>query len=929
MMKEEASDPTVFTLAEPTTVAAEKAPAVQLPGDVAQDEGAPSGEAEAASAVDSELLRQQLQLIQLCFAEHEFGVVVSDSDEDKKEGNSSTCVVEQQKQDVQFSYPCTSGKEEASGTSDVPTFDPLLFIQDKLRHGVPLDALSNDLKSYQQYLEEKIAHCVNTEVHTAFVSVSGHLVGMKDELTYIQRPLSSALESLTSAAEQLSAITNSVKAKVDDACTVETERMFDATQLKCLLLYESIAYRLDDLTQELRLTTSSSHRSIAAATTASSEGGRTAKREALVIPAGVLLSEMTVKAVEDIVLLLQALRETEQILFPLPSRTNERAEVVTYVAAAVEAVMSLLEAILVYSCQQAASTTTASQELNSSKKLHENGSLVSSQLLERVIQLYSLAGIAEGFCVVFRDAVLRPPLEAVVSWKAATQARQSVSGTVSLLREMKEVIETQYLPLLPLLRSNFQSMPLHPVATVLWPIVCETLVKKLPSLYEVGIPNQFHRKYIAAYELLALAEAACVDEEELLVLRQSPDVVLWNHKWNLDVYAALRISEVDQAMSTITAPLETQATEDSGYHLRLFELAAQQFLQLFSETVWIYSCTPKFIRQIVVGSQKMLQQVKDAIGASQPRGDGVASGEPALKADGRQPSPPLIRSCLYVVTDTQRFRRFIEGSLRDAVRRCVGGGEAAEVGAAATESSTASFTADRSTAALLDDALLLCSNPICGDFIEAIETVMRRHIISETELQLQNIKSVRSAYSHTRKTLPTAASWYVSSVMEPVLRFAAEAAACGYTAGTLQDSIKSILMEIAAHFTAIAKETLVTAKKTEEGWEKLRRRREGGAGMASPVATGESEIAEPPQAPFASSSSQEPRVTVDTATDRDKMTIQLWMDAVALCDACQRPPLQFSPDVAAEIFSSAFALLRRAEWIRGADIPEPPDVTEM
>jgi conserved oligomeric Golgi complex subunit 2 len=986
----------------------------------------------AAVEADPEVLKQQLELIQLCFAEHEFGIIVDESTE--KGGNSSgsssntSSSSSSPSSSRSSSASSLSAQTESKGTAEAAAasvrpvkgvgrrhynhhrhslysnYDPLTFVNGKVRHGVPLAVLSQDLHSYAQYLEDKIAACVNTDVHTAFVSVSGHLVGMRDELSYMERPLTAAMEKLSGAVGQLAATAAGVKNKVEAACAAEMERNFDSVFLRGIVVYETIAYQLDDLAQELHITVdptpsrspaagggalagavteagtavggSGSGRGVPRTSAAhdvthkgSVGGGR---KDVYVIAAGTRLSDAALDVLEDVVLLFQELKEVSQRLIALPSRQQEKAEMAGYVAAAEQSVMGVLEVVLVYVSRMAfgvtgtggsavsAADSAPSGTVSAAAEGVESGSVTAAagaadapspavrQLLGRVIELYSQAGEREHFCAVFRSAVLRPPLEAVVSWKAATQARQSAEGTVALLEQMKTVLQNKYFPLLPLLRQSYGA-PLHPVATIVWPILSETLVKKLPSLYEVGIPNQFQIKYKAAYNVLALVEAACVDLEELAVLRQSPDVVLWNHKWNLDVYAALRVSEVDKALQSVSSPLDRLPSSTQGdYHLRLFYIVHQQLLHLFSPSVFLYLCTPRFLRQTVTCCYRVLQRVQEAIARapadSAKRNSSAydtaangANGSGSVEAESTTPAadaaaPSVNDTLLVAISDTRSLRSFLTGQLLPLILERLNGeslapSTAAEsaVAQAAAGTEVASSASERSTAALVGDVVAFASNTVCGKFIEQARSALVRHVTDAAMGPLQNVKSVRSAYSHTRKTMPSVASWYINPVLQPLQRFAEEARRCGFTGAACEEAVVEMLHLLVRQFVVLSKDTLITAKKTEESWEKLRRRKEGGGGGAGGSGAAET-VGEGPAAQSMSSPQPQQRVTMETATDRDKMTIQLWMDARALWQAVQQPPLSVAESSATEVFAPAFELLRRAEWIQGADIPEPLDV---
>nr|CCM19863.1 hypothetical protein, conserved [Leishmania guyanensis] len=923
----------------------------------------PSSDNAANAGADAELLKQQLQLIQLCFAEHEFGIIV---DEDDYAGGSTSSSSSSDASSLSSSFDSVNGYNSAQQRRrphGLPAYDPLTFVKGKVQHGVPLTSLSQDLLTYAAYLEEKIAQCVKTDVHTAFVNVSGHLVGMRDELSYMASPLTAAMEKLSTVVGQLSMMSQKVKGKVEASCVAEMERAFDAMYLRCMAVYETIAYQLDDLAGLLHITADSAGWTARSAATGTGTSGRSASifplamasregsdtsgtaagKVTFSIASDARLPDAALDVLENAVLLFQELKEFHQRLTSLPSRQQERVEVVSYVAAAEQSVMGVLEVVLSHTSPFAVRPTSkndAASSMSSPSATGGNesatsasltvGSPVARQLFGRVIELYAQMGEVKQFSAVFRNVVLRPQLETVVSWKAATQARQSAEGTVALLKRVKAVLQTTFLPLLPLLREHY-GPTLHPTATIVWPLLSETLVKKLPSLYEVGIPNHFQAKYMAAYELLAIVESSCADLEELAVLRESSDVILWNHKWNLNVYAALRVSEVDKALQSVSSSLDRlPAAANSHYHFRLFYIAQQQLLHLFSSSVFLLLCTPLFLRQTVVCCYRVLMRVQEAVLKSTPTHSDPTAEEKRLTdaPESESSSPPAEgthETLLLVIADAHTLRTFLTGQLLDVIlgRLAAGSGCALTEMTSMTATTSSAPSSERTTKDLVTDVLQFASASVCSQFVQRMSEALVRQITDAVVVPLQNLKSVRSMYSHTRKTMPSAPSWYVAPALHPLQKFAEEALRSGFNETALQDSVAEMLRAVIAHFVALARETLLTAKKTEESWEKLRRRKEGS--LMSQVAEATPGSSEEASAGAVSAVGGQ-RVTMETATDRDKMTIQLWMDARAMLEGVQTPPLSLPSVTAAEFFEPAFDLLRRAEWIQGGDIPEPPDV---
>lgn len=194
---------------------------------------------------------------------------------------------------------------------------------------------------------------------------------------------------------------------------------------------------------------------------------------------------------------------------------------------------------------------------------------------------------------------------------------------------------------------------------------------------------------------------------------------------------------------------------------------------------------------------------------------------------------------------------------------------------------------------------------------------------------LQHIRSVRSFFAHTQREAPSSPSWYVPSVWQPVgvlcrcwelyqEVFRATMApplwkeatfSLDSSSSTSFDSLLSmketmtaltrewihvsyhIRLAVVQRFAELATETLEAARKTEEGWEKLRRKREATAAGRAEVGDEKNTAMGPSGNSISCSSSpspgtltlKSPAPTSSSFSDRDKMTMQLYLDAMEIC----------------------------------------------
>ncbi|RNF27104.1 putative conserved oligomeric golgi complex subunit [Trypanosoma conorhini] len=840
-------------------------------GEVGHDDVSDGRRESAAKQAGVDL--EQLQLIQLCFGEHEFGValdnVATDDVQERQQDGAGPDAVSQHNNDHQ-----------QGGLGVAFEFDSFLFVQEKLDHGVPLRSLCRDLETFAKFLDSSILRHVNMEVHDSFVKVSGHLVGMQDELRCVQQPVLAAVKKVEGALEKLAQLEEAVHSQLGDATEVELARLFDVSFLKLLLMLDLLSERVEALPTCMRSTAADAKRQ---------QQLRHSDSFSLATMAMAAGSPHVCEALLDIAVTVQQWKALYQTLPRLSQRARE--------------------------CEEASELLREGTQLahrvfsNAYLALHEaylqDPREELKPALRVVMGLYRTAGEVREFCRMYRERILRPLLESVLSWRAATQARYSLGDTSNLLADLREQLETKVLCFVPLLWESFEGAVL-PIPMIVWPAVCEAVVKKLVSLYDISVADAFQKRYVAAHELLALMVANCSSAEELQALMQSPDVALWRHKWNTDVYGTIRANElskkIDDAIQAFCAtPWEQLARQapkqpeehivgDAGFRMELFTKLREALDWLFSPEVYIYILTPKFIREAAAAMRRVVQKLLEHAEAAQD----AAS----------------MQDCLYAVmtacVDLEDLAAYVEGPFRMRLEKA----------------SQQPFPA---TSPLLQ----LLTQDTCRSAIVSLHRVVQNRLAEECLVGLQNIRSVRSAYSHMRKPFPTTPSWYVASTIEPLQRF--------YTAvrtllppATRHGMMVELVIEVASRFRTLAKETLVTAKKTEESWEKLRRRKETTNGGRGPEAEAVSGHGHPSSfsAAAAAAAAASVRPTQETASDRDKMTLQLYLDAKAFVREVETTlGLGAEAEKLAAVVA-LFKLLRRANWIMGEDIPEPPDIDE-
>ncbi|CAD2213221.1 hypothetical protein AGDE_13718 [Angomonas deanei] len=772
----------------------------------------------------------ELRLIQMCFSEHEFGVL-------------------------------TEAGEEALAGAISTSFDPLSFVREKNESGVSLATLRGDLDFFASHINSKITNRIQTEMQDALSSVSTRLIAVQDELQLMEQPLTSSIRKVDAAHKKIDDKLKSVSLKVQHASEEELEVLFDKQLLQGTLYYDQFctcALEFRPFVEEV--------------TTADMDGSIT-----------LILSAL--EKVEAILTLAVQLRQIAEVTLPkLGHREKHYNELRAWSKAATEAVLysldTLFSAIAVWYIQR-----------------RDKKDPVATKSLDALIQLremYSLLDCNTEFCVMFREKVLRQLFDKIVSWKDVTQIKQSTENSIALLRKVEYLLSTDVIPLLKVLRRFFPDQ--SPASQILWPAVFEMLTKKFITLYDYAMADTFHQKYVAAYRLLALCENCCDTLEELVQLRTSADVGLWNHKWNTDAYVALRVGELEGALSALqnTQLTPNEPGNTAKYNFPIFDVLESGLLRLFSQEVYLQACAMRFIKTGIALVSRVVREMCHRL-------------EEVLKADG-QNSDNGVPLGLQFVGDLQKFVTFLQTDFSRQVHMVVG------------ESTTAFLRVHNGNGeetSVLIHLISWLSETFQKDFMDHTLQMILAGVRRNTDAALQHIKTIRSTLSGKKNTLPTQPSWFLNSVVAPIRVFVTNCQASAVDPAVLSPLVYKLVEGVLEHFFSVAKETLLTAKLTEARWEKLRKQKD-------PSTTDMTADGVSPTTAIAPGTLQ--RVQAEAATDIDKMFIQLYLDVRELTR--QLRELGVVPD---SLFGSSCllelqSLVRRGEWLLGADIPEPPEL---
>lgn len=879
---------------------------------------------------------------------------------------------------------CLDGSlsQEAKALLPDTAFNEFNFVFDKVRHGVPLQTIHEDLVAFSKNIRNEIDLQLADELEPAMTDILKRAVELKAELEETRKPLKRTMKELTEACETLKGLEEGITQKLEAMSVLSSRQLFDTALLKSLFLYENIVKLVHSLNAKVMEKEPNVNRGAEGVQQYNNKGGQStlsSSRELLndedalaTLDYCIAYWPQRLEAIQSLVLAVTTLRQAVAIVEAFNAaaesdedakRKEEQKEMISLKHQVEDVVFTMLEiffsevAHFFFIC-------------NESEERHAKCCAeVCLNLLQDVPSLYHMLGEYSRFTAAAQSAVVIPLLQRVMSWTATSQTRLSVDDTVKLLRRLQQVLCGGLAPLLPQWRRRRQGDAVFPVVDVVWPSIHKVLeIKMAKSLFDAGVPKDFHKKYMAAHELEGTLANLCESEEEKRRFFACSTLNDWKGKWQLglDIYISectrrevLVVEKcVDEWKNLLTSPSSSSPTAITGSPSRtsptasapqsspttanneqeLFSRKCTQLLEaykkmathLFSEAC-LAAALPPFLRHTVSTSRNiaiaMLRASMDVV----QRTDAEAS---ANNSDTQERT--CTRALMFALSAldlTKVVSEYVEGPFLELVKKAAVSSSAGEESVPPGDVVGSIFTVCQFCKTAL----------VTGEFMELLNC-LEEYVVRECTQSVQNIKSVRSVYSHTNRDLPTAASWYVAAIVQPLralsqanatlqpcrhrgvglmLGSSGPASRCESELTAQYRSIfETISSRILTEFINLSKETLVAAKKADEGWEKLRRKREAAAQSASPPA----ELTEERAVGSPAGAAAGRRVTTETATDRDKMVLQLYLDAKELLRLMRAvAPPGVVLDESHETVRDLLSVLRRGEWIAGANIPEPLD----
>ncbi|KAJ2078025.1 hypothetical protein H4R24_004761 [Coemansia sp. RSA 988] len=406
-------------------------------------------------------------------------------------------------------------------------FDVEAYAAAALKQGKELDDLEAELGEQLRRIRQELYSLID-ERYEDFLGLSTSLTGIDATIGGVKEPLAQITTKLQSTHTELAAKLEYVDARMAYRTAIREKK-------QVLRLFIDLSQLLDRVDAVLKET-----------------------------------SELVVGSAEFVKCLERAAVDLSQIRY----FSNKGAEY-PFVAQAADRISRIENMLLTALDQSLAHCTLEYLSTHSSTKVasevNGNGAVV---MIAQCLGAYSTVeehGRAEK---VIRQQMVRPFVqdEVLGEWGARKGMGIDPSTFASLLQKLLDFVSRLAVPLVQGIELHFPASGYMLESSVFWREIATNLVESLPLLFVPGMPDHFHRNYLAACRFMrefgsmfAVSKeggAAYADYAESGgSLASEPSYIEFNRKWQLSAYFSIRKKQIIDA---VEGRDREQATDAEG-----------------------------------------------------------------------------------------------------------------------------------------------------------------------------------------------------------------------------------------------------------------------------------------------------------------------------------------------------------------------------
>ncbi|XP_019521395.1 PREDICTED: conserved oligomeric Golgi complex subunit 2 isoform X2 [Hipposideros armiger] len=354
-----------------------------------------------------------------------------------------------------------------------------------------------------------------------------------------------------------------------------------------------------------------------------------------------------------------------------------------------------------------------------------------------------------------------------------------------------------------------------------WPEIVRGLEENLPSLFNPGDPDAFHKKYTISMNFLRTFERQCGSQASVKRLRAHPAYHSFNNKWNLPVYFQIRFREIAGSLEAALTDVLEDAPAGSSFCLLASHKTWSSLQRCWSDTMFLPSLAHRlwrltlqilarysvFVNELLLRpiSNENAKDIKNPVvtgskdpsitqGNSEDQGGGPSETKPAASISSTH--------LLYVVADLDRLQEQLPELLETIKPKL----------------EMIGFKNFSSISALADSQLSLsaCMPPLSSRIVRDLSESCFSYLKSALE--------VPRLYRRTNKEVPTTASSYVDSALKPFYQLQS-----GHKdklkQALIQQWLEDALSDSTHKYCETVSDVLHSVRKMEESLKRLKQAR--------------------------------------------------------------------------------------------------------
>ena len=393
-----------------------------------------------------------------------------------------------------------------------------------------------------------------------------------------------------------------------------------------------------------------------------------------------------------------------------------------------------------------------------------------------------------------------------VSSASAPSSLSSVSSPSDTLRSIRAGLKRDVWQFLETATSMCGSaLPFDFVGGSVLPEVLAVLEARFPTMYSPGNPVEFHETYTSLESFIVDLESLCTSKVQLARFRGSAARKANRSKWNVAAYFSLRFQEIasayENSLPNAASFLAVCGGENPGSADNISALVAafvSAMRSCLAPDVFLPPIADRLIRLQLQVFARFANWV----------------GEVAVAAKADPDVDPNALALLYTRLATMDASMALMEDVYRTVAVSSTNVDVAEVVQGAYKES---------------EALLMAS-------AKELLNIIAEGITSKCVECLSQIRGILAALRMTSRT-PSAASHYASATLRPLHQFldanvlnltlnGSEVTESNNVTEVKSIICRDVVSKVASQFCIVARETLVTATRTEESLKKLRSRKE-------------------------------------------------------------------------------------------------------